>query len=78
MGNKHPRVQYSINNSVPESVDQVTHLGVILDNGLTFAGYAVHIVKRANAIAYLLNRTFGSLDQSLFKLLFVAFLRPIL
>ena len=61
-----------------ESVDQVTDLGVILDNGLTFAVHAAHIIKRANTTAYLLNRTFGSLDQSLFKLLFVAFVRPIL
>ena len=76
--NKNPRVQYSINNSVLELVDQVTHLGVILDNGLTFATHAAHIVKRANPTAYLLNRTFGSLDQALFKLLIVAFVRPIL
>ena len=51
MGNKNPRVQYSINNSVQESIDQVTDLGVILDNGLTFGEHVAHIVKRVNTTA---------------------------
>ena len=64
-----------------EKFYNITHteqkdLGVILDAKLKFEEHISVKVKKANAIAGLIRRTFSYLDGSLFKKLFTTFVRP--
>ena len=51
-------------------------LGVIFDDELTFKEHINCKVKKANALASMLRRSFTHLDKDMFKQLFVAIVRP--
>ncbi|XP_076034509.1 uncharacterized protein LOC143021108 [Oratosquilla oratoria] len=51
-------------------------LGVIIDNRLNFSEYINMKINMANKITGLIRRTFVSLDEVIFKQLYVALVRP--
>lgn len=61
-----------------EKVSSEKDLGVVLDTNLSFSGHLAEKINKANKIVGLIRRTFVALDESIFKSLFIAIVRPIL
>ena len=59
-----------------ENIAKEKDLGVIIDDQLNFRSHIQLIVNKANSIAGLIRRTFVYLDETMFKLLFKALVRP--
>lgn len=62
-----------------EELREVKHekdLGVIIDNNLSFDEHLAEKVNKANKIVGIIRRTFITLDESKFKALFTAMVRP--
>ncbi|KAK3868645.1 hypothetical protein Pcinc_025986 [Petrolisthes cinctipes] len=57
-------------------VGEEKDLGVVIDRELKFSGHLAEKIKKANRIVGLIRRTFVTLDESIFKLLYVALVRP--
>ena len=68
--------KYTLHRQELEHVFELKGLGVILDAELKFDEHISVKVKKANAIAGLIRRTFSYLDGPLFKKLFTTFVRP--
>ena len=70
--------KYTLHRKEPEHVFEQKDLGVILDTELKFDEHISVKVKKGNAIAELIRRTFSYLDGTLLKKLFSTFVRPYL
>ena len=68
--------KYTFHRQELEHVFEQKDLGVILDAELKFDKHISVKVKKANAIAGLIRRTFSYLDGPLFKKLFTTFVQP--
>ena len=68
--------RYTLDNAELEHVFEEKDLGVIMDMELNFQEHICTKVKKANGIMGLIRRTFAYLDESLFKKLYVTFVRP--
>ena len=70
--------KYALHRQKLEQVFEQKDLGGILDAELKIDEHISVKVKKANAIAGLICRTFSYLDSPLFKKLFTTFVRPYL
>ena len=68
--------KYTLNRQELQHVFEQKDLGVILDAELKFDEHTSAKVKKANAIAGLIRRTFLYFDGPVFKKLFITFVRP--
>ena len=68
--------RYSLNNKELEHVFEENDLGVIVDSDLKFEEHISAKIKKANSIVGLIRRTFSFLDCTLFKKLYITFVRP--
>ena len=68
--------KYTLHRQELENVSEQIDIGVNLDVELKFDKHISVKVKKANAIAGLIRRTFSHLDAPLFKKLFITFVRP--
>ncbi len=66
---------YYVNEQFLE-VEHEKDLGVIIDNRLNFSEHLNMKINMANKITGLIRRTFVSLDEMIFKQLYVALVRP--
>ena len=67
---------YTMDGVVLEHVFEEKDLGIIVDSQLTFDEHISQKVKKANAMAGLIRRSFTYLEPMFFKKLYVAFVRP--
>jgi len=67
---------YNMDGVVLEHVFEEKDLGIIVDSQLTFDEHISQKVKKANAMAGLIRRSFTYLEPMFFKKLYVAFVRP--
>ena len=68
--------QYTLGDVVLEHVFSEKDLGVTFDSELTFEEHILNQVNKANSIVGLIRRSFVYLTPSLFRQLFIAFVRP--
>jgi len=68
--------RYKLGTRELEHVFEQKDLGVIVDSELRFEEHIGMKVKKANSIAGLIRRSFAYLDATLFKQLFITFVRP--
>ena len=68
--------RYKLSNQELEHVFEEKDLGVIIDADLKFEEHISSKVNKANALVGLIRRTFSFLDATLFKKLYVSFVRP--
>jgi len=61
-----------------EKVDQEKDIGVIIDSHLTFENHISAVVNKANSTMGVIRRTYKSLDEECFLLLFKGLVRPVL
>ena len=59
-----------------ENVSQEKDLGVIIDEDLKFHKHTAAVVKKANNILSLINKSFESLDRDTLPKLFTTLVRP--
>lgn len=59
-----------------KEVNSEKDLGVVIDNGLSFDEHLAEKVNKANKIVGIIRRTFLTLDESMFKALYTAMVRP--
>ena len=59
-----------------EHVFEEKDIGVIVDSGLSFDEHITTKVKKANAMAGMIKRSFTYLESNFFKKLYVTFVRP--
>lgn len=57
-------------------VNSEKDIGVVIDNKLNFSDHLAEKINKANKMVGLIRRTFVSLDEEIFKYLYVALVRP--
>ena len=68
--------RYTIYGQELEHVSDEKDLGVVIDSELKFVEHISQKVKKANSMVGLIRRSFSFLSCQLFKVLYVAFVRP--
>ena len=71
-----PNCYYAINDTRLKIVGKVKDLGIKFDAVLSFEDHIHDKVNKANALAGMIRRNFEYLDEEMFKMLFVAIVRP--
>ena len=69
-------MRYTIDGDELEHVFEEKDLGVIIDSKLSFEDHIASKVRKANAMAGLIRRSFSFLNCHLFRKLYLAFVRP--
>ena len=77
-GKKNPNHIYQMNNENLESVTEEKDLGVTFDRELKFRAHIRNIVSRANSRVGIIKRSFETLTEENFKILYKSQVRPIL
>ena len=67
---------YDLNEKQLKTVAAEKDLGVIIDNKLSFEAHIADKIKKANALAGMLRRSFTYLNVDMFKSLFTSIVRP--
>ena len=70
------KTYYNLDETKLKNVMQEQDLGIIFDCNLSFDEHIYKKVKKANALAGMIRRTFFFLDKETFKLLFTSVVRP--
>ena len=78
LGKNNPQLSYYINNVNLKKVDSYCDLGIVVTKDLSWSQHIASIVKRANSMLYLLQKTFVKISFHNFVKLYKTFVRPII
>lgn len=78
IGNKNPKLTYTLNGTQLQPVKQQTDLGVIITEDLKWENHITTITKKANSFIYLIRKAFGTLTPEMMLKIYKTYVRPLL
>lgn len=78
IGKKNPRRNYTLRGLPIPAVSHQLDLGIVITQELKWNVHVKHATKKANAIVYLVRKSFKFLTPQLFRIIFQSYILPIL